>query len=227
MSNDRPRDSARSLGRAVEIIATIAMFSALITIVASLVGGNGLRITDRPDGTDAMMSIVAQPSAEFDIDLGDPLPTTVDEADGTTSVFGQAVVEIGGPLTVTASLLDPTPSQRVIWLIWRVSGPLLVLLVVWPIRQMARSATDGDPFTARNERRLWLIAGLVIIGGVVVSMINGSAQTIILGRSAASELFIVEFEISFLPIIAGLVIAALAAIWHIGVDMRDELDATI
>jgi hypothetical protein len=48
-----------------------------------------------------------------------------------------------------------------------------------------------------------------------------------MGRSAASELFIIEFEISFLPIIAGLVIAALASIWHIGVDMRDELDATI
>jgi len=227
MANDRPKDSARSLGRAVEIIATIAMLFALIAIVASLVGGNGLRITDRPDGTDAMMTIVAQPSAEFDIDLGNPLPTTVDEADGTVSVFGQAVVEVGEPLTVTASLLNPGLAQRILWLIWQISGPLLLLLVAWPIRQMARSTKDGDPFTARNERRLWSIAGLVMVGGIVVSMISGSAQTIIMGRSAASELFIIEFEISFLPIIAGLVIAALASIWHIGVDMRDELDATI
>lgn len=227
MSNARSKDSARSLGRTVEIIATIAMFFALMAIGASLVGGNGLRITDGPDGTDAMMTIVGQPSAEFDIDLGNPLPTMVDEADGTVKVFGQAVVEVGEPLTVTASLLDPTPSQRVIWLIWQVSGPVLLLLVAWPIRQMARSTKDGDPFTARNERRLWSIAGLVIIGGMVVSVISGSAQTIIMGRSAASELFIIEFEIGFLPVIAGLVIAALASIWHIGVEMRDELDATI
>lgn len=227
MSNARPKDSARSLGRTVEIIATIAMFFALMDIGASLIGGNGLRITDGPDGTDAMITIAGQPSAEFVIDLGDPLPTMVDEADGTVKVFGQAVVEIGEPLTVTASLLDPTPSQRVIWLIWQISGPLLVLLIAWPIRQMARSTKDGDPFTARNERRLWSIAGLVTIGGIVVSMISGSAQTIIMGRSAASELFVTEFEISFLPVIAGLVVAALASIWHIGVEMHDELDATI
>lgn len=227
MSNARPKYSARSLGRAVEIIATIAMLFALIAIGASLVGGNGSRITNGPDGTDAMMTVVGRPSPEFDIDLGNPLPTTVDEADGTVKVFGQAAVEVGEPLTVTASLLDPTRSQRVIWLIWQVSGPLLLLFIAWPIRQMARSTKEGDPFTAKNERRLWSIAGLVIIGGTLVSVISGSAQTIIMGRSAASELFIIEFEISFLPVIAGLVIAALASIWHIGVDMRDELHATI
>lgn len=227
MSNARSQDSARSLGRAVEIIATIAMLFSLLAIGASLLGGNGLRITDGPDGTDAMITIVGQPSAEFGIDLGNPLPTMVDEADGTVKVFGQAVVEVGEPLTVTASLLDPTPSQRVIWLVWQVSGPVLLLLVAWPIRQMARSTKDGDPFTARNERRLWSIAGLVALGGVFVSVISGSAQTIIMGRSAAADLFVIEFEISFLPVIAGLVVAALASIWHIGVEMRDELDATI
>lgn len=226
MSTDRPQDSTRSLGRAVEIIATITMLFALVGIAASLVGGNGLRITDRPNGKDAMMTITAEPSSKFDIDLGNPLPTMVDD-DGTVSVFGQGVVEVGEPLTVTASLLDPTPSQRIIWLIWQVSDLLLLLLVVWPIRQMARSTKNGVPFTARNERRLWSISGLVMIGGVLVGMFDGVAETFILGSSAAADLFNVGFEISFLPIIAGLVIAALASIWHIGVDMRDELDATI
>ncbi len=226
MSTNRPQDSTRSLGRAVEIIATITMFFALVGIAASLVGGNGLRITDRPNGKDAMMTITAEPSSKFDIDLGNPLPTMVDD-DGTVSVFGQGVVEVGEPLTVTASLLDPTPSQRIIWLIWQVSDLVLLLLVVWPIRQMARSTKNGVPFTARNERRLWSISGLVMIGGVLVGMFDGVAETFILGSSAAADLFNVGFEISFLPIIAGLVIAALASIWHIGVDMRDELDATI
>ncbi len=222
-----PKDPTRSYGRAVEVFATIAMVLAAIGIIATLIGGNGLRITDRPDGDAAMMTIDGRPSDEFVIDLGDPLPAVIDEDDGAAKVLGQAVVTVGEPLTVTASLLDPTPTQRVIWLIWQVSGLLLVVLISWPIRQMARSTRDGDPFTARNERRLWTISGLVIVGGTLVNVINGSARTIILGRSAAADLFAIEFEISFLPIFIGLVIAALASIWRTGVSMRTELDATI
>ena len=100
-------------------------------------------------------------------------------------------------------------------------------MIAWPIRQMARSTKSGDPFTAENERRLWTISGLVSVGGVIVSLIGGSAETIIMGRSAAADLFDVEFEISFLPIAAGLVVSALASIWHQGVAMREELEATI
>ena len=226
MSNTRSEGSSRLLGSAIEIFAVIAMAFAVIAFVASFVGGNGLRLTDRPDGDAAMITVVGQPSAEFDIDLGDPLPTMIDDF-GNVSVRGQPVVEVGEPITVTASMLDPTPSQRIIWLIWQASGPLLVLLIAWPIRQMARSTKDGDPFTARNERRLWSISGLVVVGGIVVSMISGMAQTVIMGRSEAADLFAVQFDISLAPIFTGLAIAALASIWHIGVEMRDELDATI
>jgi len=226
MSDTRSGDSPRSYSRIVELLATVTMVVATVAIIATLIGGNGLRLTDRPNGTDAMMTIAGQPSPEFDIDLGNPFPITVDD-DGITSVFGQPVVEVGEPLTLTASMLDPTPSQRVIWLVWRTSGPLLFLLVAWPIRKMARSARVGDPFTAANERRLWVIAGLVSIGGTIVTMIAGSAETIIMGQSAAADLFAIEFEISFLPIAAGLFISALASIWHVGVAMRNELDATI
>ncbi len=226
MSNDHPEGSARSFGRAIEIIATIAIIFATIGVIAPLIGGNGLRITDQPDGSEAMMSVTAEPSSEFEIDLGNPLPTTVDDF-GDVSVFGQAVVEVGDPLTVTADMLDPTPSQRVVWLLWQVSGPLLALLIAWPVRQMARSTRTGDPFTVENERRLWRISALVIGGGFAVSLIAGVAQMIIVQRSAAADLFDPELTIDFIPIIIGLVIAALASIWHLGVVMRDELDATI
>lgn len=226
MSQTHTKGSSASFGSVVEVLAILAMVFAIFAIIAPLIGGNGLRITDRPDGTDAMITIVGTPSSEFAIDLGDPLPTSVDDA-GVVTVRGQPVVEVGDPITVTASMLDPTPSQRVIWLIWQISGALLVLLVAWPIRQMARSARLDDPFTARNERRLWWISGLMIVGGVVVSFIGGAAETIVMGRSEAADLFNVEFEISFAPIVVGLVIAALASIWHQGVVMRDELEATI
>lgn len=225
MTSTSPED-LRSYGRTIEIIVTIVMGVTALAVVAILIGGNGLRITDRPDGQDAMMTVSGSPSSQFDIDLGDPLPTMVDD-DGIVSVSGQPVVEVGEPLSITASMLDPTLSQRIVWLVWQASAPLLVLLIAWPIRQMARSTKSGDPFTAENERRLWTISGLVSVGGVIVSLIGGSAETIIMGRSAAADLFDVEFEISFLPIAAGLVVSALASIWHQGVAMREELEATI
>lgn len=220
------RSSSSSLGRVIEVISVIAMAFAILAIIAPLIGGNGLRITDRPDGADAMITVAGSPSSAFDIDLGDPLPTTIDD-DGDVTVSGQPVVEVGDPLTVTAGMLDPTPSQRILWLLWQVSGPILVLLIAWPIRQMARSTNTGDPFTAQNVRRLWRISALVMGGGVAVGTLTGFAQTFIIQRSAAADLFDIEMTLDLSPVLIGLVIAALASIWQHGVSMRDELDATI
>lgn len=226
MSDVHSEGSSRSLGRTIEILATIAMALAAIGIVGPLVGGNGLRLTERPNGSDAMMTIAGSPSPAFEVELGDQLATVVDD-DGSVSVADQAGVEVGEPITVSALLLDPTPSQRVPWLIWQISGPLLALLIAWPIRQMARSTYAGDPFTVENERRLWRISGLVIGGGVAVNVIGGIARDFILQRSAAADLFALEVTLDFLPVVFGLLIAALASIWRHGVAMRDELDATI
>ncbi len=226
MSSLLTKGSSASLGRTIEIFASIVMAFAVLGIVAPLIGGNGLRITDRPDGDDAMIEVVGSPSSAFEIDLGDPLPTTVDD-DGNVSIRGQAVVEVGDPVTVAASMLDPTAAQRVAWLLWQISEPLLVLLIAWPIRQMARSTNTGDPFTTENVRRLWRISVLVMAGGVAVEAIANVAKMIIVQRSAAADLFAIEASLDLSPVFIGLVIAALASIWQQGVAMREELDATI
>ena len=68
---------------------------------------------------------------------------------------------------------------------------------------------------------------LVGAGGVAYSTVAGLARVLLVQRSAAADLFLVVFEIPFLPIIAGLFIAALASIWRIGVTLRDDVEATI
>jgi hypothetical protein len=194
-----------------------------VAIIATIGGVNGLRAFGGPDGADPVMSIVADVQAPLDLD--DLLPITVDDT-GRVSVFGQAPVRATSP-TATIEFLDPSASQRVIWLIWQVSGPVLGLLVAWPVLQMARSTRAGDPFTPANERRLWTVAILVAVGGIGYSMVAGFARMLLVQRSAAADLFAIVFEISFLPIIAGVVIAALASIWRIGVSLRDDVDGTI
>lgn len=218
--NDR---SHARLGRSVEVITWIAMGFMAVAIVAIIIGTNGLRLTDEPDGVDAVMSVDAE--VRTPLDLNEVLPITVDDT-GRVSVFGQAPVRAASP-TATVEFLDPTASQRVIWLIWQLCSPLLGLLIAWPVLQMARSTRLGDPFTPTNERRLWTIALLVGVGGLASSMADGMARTLLVQRSAAADLFAVVFEISLVPIIAGLFIAALASIWRIGVTLRDDVEATI
>lgn len=219
-ANDR---SHARLGRAVEIVTIIAMGFMAIALVAVIVGVNGLRLTGGPDGKVAAMSVVAE--VRVPLDLNDVLPITVDDT-GRATVEGQAPVRATSP-TATLEFLDPTASQRTIWIIWQLAGPVLGLLVAWPILQMARSTRLGDPFTPDNERRLWTIATLVGTGGLGYAVLSGIARMLLVQRSAAADLFAIVFEVPFLPIVAGLTIAALASIWRIGVMLRDDVDATI
>ena len=223
MSTSPNERSHTPLGRSVEVVTLIAMAFMAVAIIATVAGVNGLRVFGGPDGVDPVMSVVADVRAPLDMD--ELLPITVDDF-GQASVFGQAPVRATSP-TAHVDFLDPTSSQRVIWLIWQISGPVLGLLVAWPVLQMARSTRRGDPFTPANERRLWTIAGLVATGGIAYSVVAGFARMLLVQRSAAADLFAITYEISFLPIIAGVVIAALASIWRIGVALRDDVHATI
>ena len=46
-------------------------------------------------------------------------------------------------------------------------------------------------------------------------------------RSAASELVDRTFMVSFVPIVIGVAVGALASIWRVGVGLRQDLDGTI
>ena len=193
------------------------------SIIAVLIGVNGLRLTGGPDGNEAAITVVAE--VQDPVGWDDRLPIRTDDA-GFTNTFGQGAVRATSSFA-TLELLDPSASQRVVWIIWQLAGPTLGLLIAWPLLRLARTSRLGDPFTRANERRLWRISGLAITGGLAYSAITGMAETLLIQRSAAADMFIIAFEISFIPIAAGLVIAALASIWRIGVSLREDADATI
>lgn len=44
----------------------------------------------------------------------------------------------------------------------------LWVAVLWPLRGIARSVRDGDPFTGANVRRLRVIGGLLVLGVIAV-----------------------------------------------------------
>ncbi|MBK6437620.1 MAG: DUF2975 domain-containing protein [Candidatus Microthrix sp.] len=174
---------------------------------------------------DSSPFVDAEPT--FPVEFGDNQATIVSDNEQINPAYSQAPVEIGKPVTARFTFIEPRPDQRVIWVIWQVSGPLLVLAGLWLVYSVVRSARLGDPFVARNERRLWTLAGLIAVGGTGYSMLTGVAEMLMLRRSAAAGLTEMVFTVSFLPLVAGLGVAVLAWVWHVGISLQDEVAGTI
>ncbi len=227
-ASTRQQTQSTRLGTILEGIAIVGLAAAALQIVLVLTGPYVLDI--RPGGmnifdSDAVMNVRAE--VDFPVDFGDRL-TWVETDDGTRdAATGLAPVELGGPVEVALSFLDPTTSQRTIWAVSQIVAPLLVAAGIWLVLQIVRSTRRGDPFTTLNEQRLWALAALVAVGGTVHQFIAGFTHMLLIQRSAAADMFALTATLSFLPIVFGLLIALLAAVWRIGVELREDVEATI
>ena len=211
-----------------EGIAFIGLAAAALQIVLVITGPYVLDVL--PGGIESLDSdqvMSTRGEVGFPVDFDDRL-TTVETEDGTRdAATGMAPVEVGGPVEAQISFLDPTTSQRTIWAIGQLLAPIMVIAGIWLVLQIVRSTRKGDPFTSENERRLWTLAVLVAGGGTVYQLIAGFGRMLLIQRSAAAELFTITATVSFLPLILGLLIALLAAVWRIGIDLREDVEATI
>lgn len=215
--------SGTNYSRSVRWFESVLVAGMLLTCI-----GIGSIALDRPAlglFGDGHPFVDAEPT--FPVEFGDDQATIVSDNEQINPAYSQAPVEIGKPVTARFTFIEPRPDQRVIWVIWQVSGPLLVLAGLWLVYSIVRSARLGDPFVARNERRLWTLAGLIAVGGTGYSMLTGVAEMLLLRRSAAAGLTEMVFTVSFLPLVAGLGVAVLAWVWHVGISLQDEVAGTI
>jgi hypothetical protein len=223
MINSRAR-----LGRVLELLALAGLILIAGHVLLVVTGPNvadirpsGFNIT----GADQVMSV--RGDLAFPVDFGDRL-SWIETDDGTRdAATGLAPVELGGPVQAELTFWSPTRSQRASWAVGQLFAPMLTLAGIWIVYQLVRSTRTGDPFTAENERRLWLLAGVIGIGGTLNSMVTGFTDLLLIQRSAAADLFQVSATITFLPLVLGLVIALLALVWRIGIHMREDLEGTI
>jgi hypothetical protein len=215
------RSGSRFVLRSLDIVLAIGIGLGTITIAAVIV--------DRP-ALDLVGSTDPHVEAElaFPVDFGDRL-TTFEDDGGTIRdrATSQRPVELGAPVIARFTFTDPTTDQRVIWTIWHLVGPGVIVAGLVIARSIVRSAAHGDPFTRANVQRLWKLAALVTFGGLAHSLISGTAATLLIQRSAAADLAPVRFTVGFLPLLLGLTIAALAAVWQQGVALREDADGVI
>ncbi|MDH5519389.1 MAG: DUF2975 domain-containing protein [Acidimicrobiia bacterium] len=224
----RRQTRSTRLGTILEGVALVGLAAAVLQVTLVLTGPYGIDI--RPGGmnifgSDRVMSVRGE--VAFPVDFGDRL-TWIDTEDGTRdAATGLAPVELGGPVEAELSFWSPTTSQRTIWVIGQVLAPLMVAAGIWLVFQIVRSARRGDPFTTANENRLWSLAFLVGVGGTAYQLVAGAVDMLLIQRSAAADMFAITATISFLPLIFGLLIALLAAVWRLGIELREDVEGTI
>ncbi|MEZ5377652.1 MAG: DUF2975 domain-containing protein [Acidimicrobiales bacterium] len=206
--------------RAFEVLLAIGMVFMVIAAVAPLIGRAGFGWAgDTAPSVDAEL--------DFEVDFGDRLVTRTTDDAVVDAATGQAPVEVGEPVTAHFVFPEPTPSQRVAWLVTQMVPPLLALAGTWLVFSMVRTARRGDPFVAENERRLWALAFLIGVGGTAWSLIGEFASMLVVQRSAAADMTRITATISFLPIVVGLGVGVLASVWHVGVGLRDDVEGMI
>ena len=202
-----------------EGLLLVGMIVMCLSIVAIVLSKPAMGLVGNDDPV-----VDAEPS--FPIDFGDQVPPMASN-DGVPVATSQPPVKVGGPTAARFIFLAPSPAQRAVCLIWAVSGPLLIRAGLWLVYSIVRSARAGNPFVARNERRLWMLAALIAGGGTAYSFFSGVAAMLMFRGSTAAGLTETAFTISFLPIIVGSGVAALASVWHAGVALQDDVAGMI
>ena len=155
----------------------------------------------------------------------DTLTTTVhlDEGVAATSVDGFRL----DPETAQLTIAEPSWGERLAVAAPPVLNALVIGAVVTLIIEVVRSLREGDPFTRGNARILAQAALVAVIGGAVVvaaTMIG----PVVVDRGLPDALPVqLEVEGSSASLYAGLLLAAIAQVFHRGCDLRDDLEGVV
>lgn len=137
----------------------------------------------------------------------------------------------------TISITDPTAREQRLALAGHVLPLLLALPVLWLLRGVAGSVRDGDPFGARNVRRLRAIGVLLIVGVPAMHYVTAALQSAVADPYLSSPLepfsrqrLLPPDNRLFFPataLLCGLGAFVLAHVFAHGVRLREDVDATI
>jgi hypothetical protein len=131
---------------------------------------------------------------------------------------------------VSVQVRDPTTRQVVLTTAIALVKSLLVGLVLWFLRGLARSAKEGDPFAVENVGRLRGLGFTLAFGGPIVAVFDSWAEDRLLyslPTNASNHLTRSGFSIPVELILAGMGAFILAAVFAYGVHLREDVEATV
>ncbi|MBM6401862.1 DUF2975 domain-containing protein [Phycicoccus sonneratiae] len=138
---------------------------------------------------------------------------------------GVAYDELGA---VDATLANPSTAQRLLDLAPGVLATVLVVVGCWLVLGVLRDVGSGDPFRWRNVVRLRALALLVAVGAPVVWFARSSVDlslvtSLDLEEGVAGALF----ELPWLPVVTGMVIALVAEAFRAGSRLREDVEGLV
>lgn len=219
LSRDRVR-SAR-LAHALELLLRAAVLLLLLVgVVRPLVGSPVLGLAHGPFwGSAGTVDVVLDPSSLTGADLSFPeLPAVM----GRGEIPRGDGLEFIPELTATVAIASPDFRQSVL-ITW---APILsslaviagMLLTIGVLRTLRR----GDVFVSSNVRRLYAIAGIVAVGGMAIQGLSLWGYFGIMRHPSAAPYVLDSWEISWLPLVAGLAVAIVAEVFRQGLAIRAD-----
>ncbi len=107
---------------------------------------------------------------------------------------------------------------------------LLAIAGLWLMRGFLQSVASGDPFGARNVRRLRTLGFLLVVGAPIVEVVNYSLREALFVSIPPVPEFNIGIAGPMLPLAAllgGLATFILAEVFAFGMRLREDAEATI
>jgi len=124
--------------------------------------------------------------------------------------------------------------QTTDWLVHVASNGALVLTMMFAlagiflVREMLRAAIAGEPFAPANVRRFRHLALLLVAGGVIVPLLDYATAVLVLGRVRVEGLPISPaLPVALDPVLVGLLVYVLAAVFDYGAALEDDRSLTV
>lgn len=161
---------------------------------------------------------------DVDIDLA-----WTNTSEGATDVStGLPAVERSGRYTAPVNFLNPTREEQFAYVAIGALVPALAAVALWVLLRFVSSVGKASPFTEVNAKRMWLLAGLIGIGGTLASFADNWVDAYLISRSAAAPAFQTS-QVTFesWPLLVGLVVGVIALTWDRGVALEKDTEGLI
>lgn len=138
----------------------------------------------------------------------------------------RAGAAVGSDNWLQVRIDDPTIGQVALGALRRVPELLLALLVLVLLRRIVSAARHGRAFTPPVSRLLSILGGVVVIGGLVVTILRGIADYALTDQvSTVGPAASLDLNLAWL--LTGFGFLAIGEVVRRGTAMRAELDEVI
>lgn len=127
------------------------------------------------------------------------------------------------PHAAVVAIYGPDLRQRLAFGATPFAGGILAIAVLGLLLRIVRTLRDRDPFIEANARRLFVIAGLVGVGGQLTVLVAAWGRLGVLRHPDVASYVVTDVTVTFVPLLVGLGIAVVAEVFRQGTRLRAEV----